>query len=149
MAAQTAYGPIDFVLLEFPGDADTKACATALMDLVEREVIHLYDLLVIRKAADGSVSGMDLTDVSPDGIGAFTTFAGARSGLIGDQDISAAAEVMQPGTIAALIVFENTWAAPFVAAALDAGGDVVATHRIPVTELMTALDELDVAAKTA
>jgi hypothetical protein len=149
MPAQTAYGPIDFVLLEFPGDADTKACAAALMDLVDREVIHLYDLLVIRKAVDGSYSGIDLTDVTPDGVGAFTSFAGARSGLIADEDIGKAAEVMQPGTIAALIVFENTWAAPFVSAALDAGGDVVATHRIPVTELMAALDELDEAAKTA
>jgi hypothetical protein len=143
------YGPIDFVLLEFPGDADTKACATALMDLVERDVIHLYDLLVIRKAVDGSYSGVDLTDVTPEGIGGFTTFAGARSGLIGDQDIRTAAEVLQPGTMAALIVFENTWAAPFVAAALDAGGDLIASHRVPATELIAALDELDEAAKTA
>jgi hypothetical protein len=149
MPAQTAYGPIDFVLLEFPGDADTKACADALMDLVERGVIHLYDLMVMRKAVDGSVTGVDLTDVTPEGIGGFTAFGGARSGLIADEDISKAAEVLQPGTMAALLVFENSWAAPFVAAALDAGGEVVATERIPASDLIAALDELDEAAKTA
>ena len=149
MPAQNAFGPVDFVLMEFPGDADTKACAAAIMDLVERGVIRVYDLLVIRKALDGSYSGMDLTDVTAEGVGGFTAFAGARSGLIGDQDISEAAGVMQPGTMAALIVFENTWAAPFVAAALDAGGEVIASQRIPATDVIAALDQLDEAATTA
>ena len=143
MPDQAAYGPIDFVLMEFPGDADTKACADALMDLVERETIHLYDLLVIRKAADGSYSGIDLTDVTPSGVGGFHAFGGARSGLIGDDDVSKAAEAMQPGTMAALIVFENAWAAPFVGAALDAGGELVASQRIPAPDVMDALDRLE------
>jgi hypothetical protein len=143
MPDQAAFGPIDFVLLEFPGDANTDACAAAIMDLVERDVIHLYDLLVIRKALDGSFSGVDLTDVTSAGIGGLTAFAGARSGLIGDSDIGAAAEVMQPGTIAALIVFENTWAAPFVGAVLDAGGELVASQRIPAPDVIAALETLE------
>jgi hypothetical protein len=83
MPNKAAVGPIDFVLLEFPGDADTKACADAIMDLVERGTIRLYDLLVIRKALDGSFSGVDLTDVTPSGVGGFHAFGGARSGTPG------------------------------------------------------------------
>jgi uncharacterized membrane protein len=143
MPEHAAFGPIDFVLLEFPVDADTKTCAAAIMDLVERDVIRLYDLLVIRKALDGSYSGVDLTDVTSAGVGGFTAFAGARSGLIGDEDISTAVEAMQPGTMAALIVFENTWAAPFVGAALDAGGELIASQRIPAPDVIAALDRLE------
>lgn len=138
-----ASGPIDFVLLEFPGDADTKACADALMDLVERGTIRLYDLLVIRKALDGSYTGVDLTDVTPSGVGGFHAFGGAQSGLIGDDDVNKAAEAMQPGTMAALIIFENAWAAPFVGAALDAGGGVIASQRIPAPDVIQALDRLE------
>src|SRR5689334_1272229 len=143
MPNQVPIGPIDFVLLEFPGDADTKACADAIMDLVERGSIHLYDLLVIRKALDGSFSGVDLTEVTPSGVGGFHVFGGARSGLIGDDDVSKAAEAMQPGTMAVLIVFENAWAAHFVAAAMDAGGEMIASERIPAQDVIDALDRLE------
>ncbi|HET6529722.1 MAG TPA: DUF6325 family protein [Actinoplanes sp.] len=139
----TAIGPIDFVLLEFPGDADTKACADALMELVERDTIHLFDLMVIRKALDGSYSGIDLRDMTSSGLGGFHMFAGSRSGLVGDDDMAEAAAAMEPGTMAALLVYENTWAARFVGAALEAGGEVIASQRIPATDLMAALDRLD------
>jgi Family of unknown function (DUF6325) len=143
MPDSAACGPIDFVLLEFPDDADTKSCADAIMDLIKRDVIRLFDILVIRKALDGSYSGVDLTDVTPAGIGGFAAFEGARSGLIHNDDLSAAVEVMQPGTMAALIVFENTWAAPFVGAVLDAGGELIASQRIPAPDVLEALDRLD------
>ena len=74
---------------------------------------------------------------------AFSSFAGARSGLLGDDDVAQAGEVMEPGTIAVLIVYENTWAIPFVAAARRAGGEMVATTRIPAQDVMEALDALD------
>ena len=143
MPDSAACGPIDFVLLEFPDDADTKSCADAIMNLIKRDVIRLFDILVIRKALDGSYSGVDLTDVTPAGIGGFAAFEGARSGLIHNDDLSAAVEVMQPGTMAALIVFEKTWAAPFVGAVLDAGGELIASQRIPAPDVLEALDRLD------
>ena len=136
-------GPIDFVLLEFSEDADTKACGDAIMDLIKRDVIRLLDILVIRKALDGSFSGVDLTDVTSAGIGGFTAFDGARSGLVHDDEMSAAVEVMQPGTMAALIVYENTWAAPFVGAVLDAGGELIASQRIPAPDVLEALERLE------
>ena len=145
MPDRGAFGPVDFVLLEFPAEADTKAGADALMDLVDRGTIRLYDLLVIRKAADGSYSGVDLTDVTSAGVGGFHAFGGARSGLIGGDDVSRAAAAMQPGTTAVLIVFENAWAVPFVGAVLDAGGEVIASQRIPAVDVMAAVDRLDAA----
>ena len=136
------YGPIDFVLLEFPGDRLTGRAAPALVDLVERGVIRLFDLQVISKAEDGSVEAVELTDPAGDDPG-FSYFAGARSGLIGDDDMREAAEAMRPGTVAALIVYENTWAVPFVGAVLDSGGELIASARIPAPDIMAALDALE------
>lgn len=147
MPDQTTAGPIDFVLLEFPDDADTKACGDALMDLVRRDIVRLYDLTVIRKAADGSYSGIDLTDVTSAGIGGFTAFEGAQSGLIHDDDVRAVAELMRPGSMAALILFENTWAAPLVGAVLDAGGELVASQRIPAPDVLEAVERLETVAR--
>ena len=143
MSDSTVHGPIDFVLLEFPGDRLTGAAADALMDLVDRGIVRVYDLLVIRKEDDGTFSGIDVSDLSADHVGGFTAFAGARSGLVDDDDVRAAADAMEPGTVAALVVYENAWAVPFVAATLDAGGQLVASARIPAQDVMDALDALE------
>lgn len=139
--ATEVHGPIDFVLIEFPGDKLTGEAAPALMDLVERGVIRLYDLMVISKHDDGSVEALELQD--PTGAGGFSYFAGARSGLLGDDDLREAAEAMEPGTVAALIVYENSWAIPFVRAARNSGGEVIASARIPAQDVMDALEALE------
>jgi hypothetical protein len=133
-----AYGPIDFVLLEFSGGAPLDETAGELMALVDAGIVAIYDLVAIRKEADGSFSGIALDELG----GTFAAFAGARSGLLGDEDLAEAAEALEPGTVAALIVFENTWAVPFVGAALRAGGQLVASARIPAAEVIAALDAL-------
>ena len=143
----TAHGPIDFVLIEFPIDRLTGEAAPALVDLVEREVIRLLDLLVISKGHDGTVEGLELTDPSS-AAGGFEYFAGAQTGLLGDDDVAEAAAAMEPGTVAALIVYENTWAAPFVEAVRGSGGELVASARIPATDVIAALDALDALAST-
>ena len=137
-----ALGPIDYVLLEFPDQEPSGEAAAALADLVDAGIINLYDILAVRKAADGSISGFELTDLG-DGVAGFTAFAGARSGLLGDDDIAEAGEVMEPGTIAVLLVYENAWAGPFVAAARKAGGQMIATARVPAQDLIDALDTLE------
>lgn len=134
-----AAGPIDFLLLEFPGDQPLDEPAAELLALVDSGQVALYDLVAIRKHVDGAFSGIELSQVDP----AFATFEGARSGLLDDDDLATAAAAMEPGTRAVLLVFENRWAAPFVGAALRAGGDVVASARIPATDVMAALDALD------
>jgi len=143
MSDSVTHGPIDFVLIEFAGDRLTGGAADALMDLVDRGIVRVYDLLVIRKDSDGSFTGIDVTDLSADHVGGFTAFAGARSGLLGDDDLRQAADAMQPGTVAALIVYENSWAIPFVAAARDAGGQLIASARIPAQDVIDALDAVE------
>ena len=143
MTDSAIHGPVDFVLIEFAGDRLTGGAADALMDLVDRGIVRVYDLLVIRKDSDGSFSGIDISDLSADRVGGFTAFAGARSGLLGDDDLRQAADAMEPGTVAALIVYENSWAIPFVAAALDAGGQLIASARIPAQDVMDALDAVE------
>ncbi len=139
---EQVHGPIDFVLLEFPADQLTGEAAPALLDLVERGVIRLFDLLVISKGEDGSVEVIALTDPLAAGSG-FEYFVGAQSGLIGDDDLREAAEAMTPGTVAALIVYENTWAVPFVQAVRNSGGELIASARIPASDVMEALDLLE------
>lgn len=143
MSDNDVHGPIDFMLIEFPADGGTGAAADAVMDLVDRGIIRIYDLLVIRKFDDGSFSGVDVGDLTVDHIGGFAVFSGARSGLLGDDDLRQAADAMKPGTIAALIVYENAWAIGFVAAARDAGGEVIASARIPAQDVMDALDAIE------
>ena len=136
-----AHGPIDFVLLEFPNEKTDGAAADALAELVEAGTIRLLDLVLARKEEDGTVEVIEI-----DGLGdvtAFVQFAGARSGLIGHSDVQQAGEAMEPGTTATLIVFENTWAAPFVAAARKNGGEVIASIRIPASDVIDALDALE------
>jgi len=148
MTAETAqsshnlHGPIDFVLLEFQRDRLTGEAAPALLDLVERGVIRLFDLLVVSKGEDGSVDVLELTDPLAENSG-FSHFAGANSGMLGDDDVREAAEALAPGTVAALIIYENTWAAPFVAAVRNSGGELVASARIPATDVIAALDALE------
>lgn len=136
-----ALGPIDFILIEFPNDKTDGAAAQELAGLIEAGTIRLLDLVVARKEDDGTLEVIDV-----DGAGdvtAFVQFAGARSGLLGEDDIQEAGNALAPGTTAALIVFENAWAAPFVAAARKNGGEVVASMRIPASDVMDALDALE------
>jgi hypothetical protein len=133
------YGPIDFVLLEFPGDRPLDETAAALSALIDLGVVALYDLVAVRKEADGTFSGIALDELG----GAFAAFSGARSGLLGDDDLASAADAMEPGTVAVLMVYENTWAVPFVGAALRAGGQMIATSRLPAQDVIDALDALE------
>jgi hypothetical protein len=137
--AADAHGPIDFVLLEFPGDRLTGRASEELFKLVENGTIHLLDLLVVGKSPDGDVFLLDLSEDA----GGFTLLTGARSGLLGDDDVAEAATAIEPGRVAALIVYENAWAVPFVAAARESGGELVASARIPAVDVMRALDDLE------
>ncbi len=139
------HGPIDFLLLEFPADGMTGDARAALLDLVERGIVRILDLLVVRKNSSGISSGLEVSDLSDTELGGFSVFAGVRSGLLDDDDVEEAAAAMEPGTAAALIVYENTWAIPFVAGARTAGAQVVASARIPADVVIEALDRLEAA----
>ena len=136
-----AHGPIDFLLIEFPNERTDGSAAQALLDLVEAGTIRLLDLVVARKEEDGTVEVIDVEAAGD--VTAFVQFSGARSGLLGEDDVQEAGSAMAPGTTAALIVFENAWAVPFVAAARNNGGEVIASMRIPASDVMDALDALE------
>ena len=139
-----AHGPVDFVLLEFPMAGLTGRASDELIRLVEEGVIRLFDLLVVMKNEDGAVEVLELAD--PGGPAeSFSYFDGAQSGLLGEEEIAEATSALLPGTLAALIVYENSWAAPFVAAVRDGGGELVASTRIPAPDVMAALEALDAA----
>jgi hypothetical protein len=142
MTSTDVHGPIDFVLLEFPRDRLRGDAARALVDLIEQGVVRVYDLMVISKNEDGTVEVLELGE-SASGTDTFAYFADARSGLLGDDDAEEAAGAMEPNTVAALIVYENTWAIPFVAAVRDSGGELVASARIPAADVMATLDALE------
>jgi hypothetical protein len=142
MTAADVHGPVDFVLLEFEADRMTGKAAEELVRLVDAGTIRLFDILFIAKDSTGGVFVLDLAAEALAGSG-FIDLAGAQSGLMSAEDIQVAGEVMRPGTVAALIVFENTWAIPFVAAARESGGEMVATQRISAEDVMATLDVLE------
>jgi hypothetical protein len=140
-------GPIDIVVIAYPADAPmTGEAAPLLVELVERGIIRVLDVLFVTKNEDGTFSGFDATDLSDKGVGDFEVFEGASSGLLGDDDAAQAAEAIEPGSAAVMIVYENRWAAPFVAAVRRNGGVPIAFERIPAQDLIDALDAAEQAA---
>jgi len=135
-------GPVDYLVVEWPGKQPTGEAAPLLLDLVERGLIRILDLAFIAKGDDGTVAGLEISDLG-DNVAELKVFEGASSGLLSDDDISEAGEALDPGTSAALLVYENTWAAPFAAAVRKSGGQLVASGRIPIQAIVAALDAAD------
>jgi uncharacterized membrane protein len=133
------HGPVDYLIIEFEAAKADGSMAAAILDLVERGIIRLWDVLVVTKDPDGTFSGLEIDDLAQDHLGGIAAFAGARSGLLGDDDIAEAAVAVSPGASAAVLVYENTWAIPFITAARNVGAEVVASARIPADILMDAL----------
>lgn len=133
-------GPVDYLVVEFPGNRMTGEGLPLLLDLVEQRIIRVLDLAFVTKAADGSVAGIEVTDLDADGALDVTVFEGARSGLVDDNDLAEAADVLAPGNSAGVLVYENLWAAPFARALRRGGAQLVASGRIPVQALLSSID---------
>jgi uncharacterized membrane protein len=136
-------GPIDYLVVEFPGNRMTGEAFPLLVDLVDRGLVRILDLVFVRKDTDGSVVALELKDFDGDGELDMSVFAGASSGLIGDDDIQEAGDVLQPGSSAGILVYENRWAAPFAAAVRRSGGQLVASGRLPIQAVLDALDAIE------
>lgn len=136
-------GPIDYLALEFPEARITGQGMQILLDLVDRGIIRILDLRFVVRDADGSFTAVAVTDLDGDGTLDLAVFEGVESGLLDDDDLAQAASLIAPGSAAGLLVYENTWAGPFVAAMRSAGGEVLASGRIPATDVIAMLDELD------
>jgi dihydroorotase-like cyclic amidohydrolase len=135
-------GPIDYLVVEWPpGQKPTGEALPMLVDLVERGLIRIYDLAFLQKEEDGTIVRIELRDMGSDP--ELTVFEGASSNLLGDDDLREAAAAIEPGSSAALLVYENSWAAPFATALRRGGARLVANGRIPINELIATLDDLD------
>jgi Family of unknown function (DUF6325) len=140
-------GPIDIAVIAYPADAPmTGDAVPLLLDLVERRIIRVLDVLFVMQNDDGTYGGFEATDLDDKGVGDLKFLEGASSGLLGEEDAATTAEALEPGTAAVLIVYENRWAGPFVAAVRRNGGVLIASQRIPTQELVDALDAAESAA---
>jgi hypothetical protein len=136
-------GPIDYIVLEWPaGSGPSGEAVPAILDLVDRGIIRVLDVAFMAKGEDGSIASVDLGEIDAD---EFAQFEGASSGLIGQEDLDEAATVLEPGTIAAIMIWENRWAAPVAVALRRSGGQLVASGRIPVQAILASLDAAEAA----
>jgi hypothetical protein len=135
-------GPVDYVVLEWPGRQPQGEAAPLIMDLHDRGIIRILDIALMAKEQDGSIATVSMDDVAAV---AFGEFADASTGLLGDDDLEEAAAALEPGTSAAVLVWENRWAAPVATALRRSGGQLVASGRIPVQAILAALDEVEAA----
>lgn len=143
-------GPIDYIVVEWPAEKPPAGNALPmLVDLVDRGVIRILDLAFVKKEGDGRIVGLSLSDLDLDGNPELAVFEGASSGLLGEDDYGQAGNALESGSAAAILVFENTWAAPFATALRKGGARLVAHGRIPVNAVIQALDEAEAKDKTA
>ena len=142
MTDSEALGPIDWILIEWTNGQPTGEAVPHLLDLVDRGLVRLLDVQFMTKDDSGNAAAIELNDLSEH----FAVFDGASSGILGDEELAEAAEALEPGTSAALLVWENRWAAPFAAAMRRSGGEVVSSGRIPVAAIEAALQANEPAA---
>lgn len=142
-AASVGVGPIDYVLIEFPGSQFNGQIAPSILELVDSETIRLLDLVFVHKTEDGDIETLELTDVAPAEAGDLAAAEVGYAGLLADEDLEAAAAIVEPGSSALLLVWENTWAAPLATAIRESGGQLVSSGRIPVNAIISALEAAD------
>jgi len=139
-------GPVDYVVVEWPpGKEPSGEGLGILADLTDKGIIRVLDLAFVRKDEDGTIEGVAIADLDHDGTLDLVQFEGASSGLLSEHDYEQARDVLEPGASAAILIYENTWAAPFAAAARRSGAEFVASGRIPVDALLEALEQREAA----
>jgi uncharacterized protein DUF6325 len=133
-------GPVDWIVVEFPGSRFNGQIAPALLDLVERDLVRVLDLLVLKKDDDGSLEAFELSDLDQGEVGELRTYEAELAMLLSEEDVTSLGAAIEPGSSAAVLVWENTWAAPFASAVRRSGGQLVASGRIPIQALLAAVE---------
>ena len=149
MSVNVDVGPIDYLALEFPGARLTGEGLAELVRLVDAGTIRVLDMRGLVRDADGTVTAVAITDLDGDGTLDLAVFEGVESDLLDEEDLAAAADLVKPGDAVAVLVYENTWAGPFVSAMRRAGAEVVASVRIPADTVIARLEELEAAEASA
>jgi uncharacterized membrane protein len=140
-----AMGPISYLIVEFPGNKMTGEGLPILVDLVDQGLIRILDFLFVTRDDDGSLRAVELRDLDLDGQIDVAVFEGASSGLLDDSDLADAASVIEPGSSAAILLFENTWARSFTQALRNGGAEVVAAGYVPLEAIAASLDAAEAA----
>jgi hypothetical protein len=142
MSDNDVLGPVDYLVVEFPADKANFSgeIAAELASLVDRGLVRVLDLLLLRKNDDGSLEAEELADVDERAVGELRKLEGDLALLLAAEDVEAIGAALEPGSIAGVLVWENTWAGPFGAAVRHAGGQLVATGRIPTQALLAAIE---------
>jgi len=135
-------GPVDYLVVEFPADKANFSgdMASELSALVSRGLVRVLDLLLLKKNDDGSVEGFESHDFGDDELGELRALEDELALLLAEEDVESIGAAMEPGSVAAVLVYENVWAAPFGAAVRRSGGQLVASGRIPIQALAAALE---------
>jgi hypothetical protein len=142
-------GPVDYLVIEFPAGYPTGENLPLLLDLVDRGLIRILDLVLAKREYDGSMTLLALADADGDGEWDYSVFEGVSTGVLGQDDIDEAGQALEPGHSAAILVYENTWAAPLAVALRRSGAQMVASGRIPVQALLASLDATESGATAA
>jgi Family of unknown function (DUF6325) len=148
MNAEDALGPVDYLVVEFPADRANFSgeVADELKDLVERGVVRVLDLVLLTKDLDGSVAAFEINEFDESALGEMRELEGEVAMLLAEEDIEALGLALEPGSTAGVLVWENSWAAPFGTAVRRAGGQLVANGRIPTQAILAAVEAEEQAA---
>ena len=133
-------GPVDYMVVEFPGSKFNGDIAPALVDLVDRDIIRILDILILKKAEDGTIEGHELSDLDSSETAGLRDLETDLALLLSEEDLVSVAAAIEPGSSAAVLVWENTWAAPFASAVRQSGGQLVADGRIPTQQILAAIE---------
>ncbi len=133
-------GPVDYVIIEFPAGKSnfTGEMAKELLALVDAGTIRVIDIVILTKSEDGSIDAIELSDV--DELGELQKLETELAELLAADDIVHLAAAMDPGSTAGVLIYENTWAAPFASAARRSGGQLIANGRIPIQAIIASIE---------
>jgi hypothetical protein len=129
-------GPVDWIVVEFPGSTFNGEIGPALVDLVNAGIVRVLDLVMIRKDDDGECEAFELSDLEDGQAGELRHLEADIAELLSADDVAKVAAALEPRSTAGFLVYENLWAAPFASAVRRAGGELVANGRIPVQALI-------------
>jgi hypothetical protein len=133
-------GPVDWIVVEFPGSRFNGQIVPALVDLVQRDLVRVLDLLVLKKDDDGTLEAFELSNLDDKEVGELRSYESELAMLLSEEDVTSLAAAIEPGSSAGVVVWENTWAAPFASAVRRSGGQLVASGRIPTQALLAAIE---------
>ena len=133
-------GAVDWVVLEFPGSRFDGSVAPHIKDLVDRGLVRILDLLILKKDEAGEFEVFEIADLDDSELGELRSFETALAMVLSEQDLVDIAAVLEPGSSAAVLVWENLWSAPFAAAVRHIGGQLVARGTIPIQAVLAAIE---------